>query len=105
MLDEYGLVSALSWYSAQYSRRTGLDIQVNGEPIEPRLPLDVEMALFRLAQEALNNVAKHAQASLVEITVESTDHTIRLTVRDDGNGFDLWLFQESLTDRQKDPLR
>ena len=88
VLDESGLVSALSWYSTQYSRRTGLDIQVNGEPIEPRLPLDVEMALFRLAQEALNNVAKHAQASLVEITVESTDHTIRLTVRDDGNGFD-----------------
>ncbi|MCU0485789.1 MAG: PAS domain S-box protein [Anaerolineales bacterium] len=88
VLDEYGLVSALSWYSAQYSRRTGLDIQVTGEPIEPRLPLDVEMALFRLAQEALNNVAKHAQASLVEITVESTDHSICLTVRDDGSGFD-----------------
>ncbi len=54
----------------------------------PRLDGRVESALFRIAQEALTNIAKHAQASQVTVTVETDDQTLRLIVADDGNGFD-----------------
>ena len=55
----------------------------------PRLPPVVEMALFRIAQEALTNVARHARASEVVVTLETIDTRARLTVADDGIGFNL----------------
>ncbi len=88
VLDDYGLVAALHWYGEQFARRTGIDIAVHGEELAPRLAPRVENALFRIAQEALTNVAKHAQASNVNITVETEDGTLRLVVADDGTGFD-----------------
>jgi len=88
MLDEYGLVSALHWYSSNFSQRTGINTKVTGNEFRPRLAQDVEMALFRLVQEALNNVAKHAQATKVEITVESVGENACLIIQDNGLGFD-----------------
>jgi len=72
VLDDYGLVAALHWYGEQFVRRTAR----------------VENALFRIAQEALTNVAKHAQATQVTMTVEMDSTTLRLVVADDGVGFD-----------------
>ena len=91
-LDEYGLISALQWYCEDYSQRTGIAARVIGDEFEPRLPANIEMVLFRLVQEALNNVAKHARASQVVIVAESTPDTACLKVEDDGRGFDLKTF-------------
>ncbi|GAH53336.1 unnamed protein product, partial [marine sediment metagenome] len=70
VLDEYGLVAALHWYGEQYARRTNIEVLVEGEEPVPRLAARVENALFRIAQEALTNVAKHAQAMQVTVAIE-----------------------------------
>jgi len=88
VLDDYGLMAVLRWYGSQFTARTGLGVTVQGEEPEPRLVSRVENALFRITQEALTNVAKHAQASGVTVTVEVDDGAVRLVVADDGIGFD-----------------
>jgi signal transduction histidine kinase len=88
VLDDYGLLSALHWYGEQFAARTNIATTVEGEEPPRRLPAHVESALFRIAQEALTNVAKHAQASAVTIRVEEHKGRVRLTVTDDGTGFD-----------------
>ncbi len=87
VLDDYGLCAALQWYARRFSRQTGLDARVYGREIEPRLRPEVETALFRIAQEAMTNAAKHARASRVDLTLEQEDGRVRLTVVDDGVGF------------------
>jgi len=88
VLDDYGLLSALRWYGGEFARRTGINVEVLGEEAAPRLTRWVELALFRIAQEALTNVAKHARASRVELTEEVINGTIRLIIADNGVGFD-----------------
>lgn len=89
LLDEYGLAAALRWSAEAYSRRTGIavDVHERGDTRGARDP-DVALALYRIAQEALNNVAKHARATRVGITLETGAATLRLSVADDGVGFD-----------------
>ena len=89
MLDDYGLVAAMRWYGAQLASRTNFVILVQGDEPTPRLPAPVELALFRIAQEALTNVARHAQASRVTVRLESDNGTVRLVVADDGLGFEI----------------
>ena len=88
VLEEYGLMAAIKWYSGDFTNRTGITTHVSGDKIDPRLPPRVEKILFRLVQEMLTNVAKHAQASRVLITVNSSKETFSVTVKDDGLGFD-----------------
>jgi len=88
VLDDYGLVAALHWYGERFAQRTGIAIGVEGEEPVPRLAARVENGLFRIAQEALTNVVKHAQATRVTVTVEVDSGTLRLVVADDGIGFD-----------------
>ncbi|MCO6010713.1 sensor histidine kinase [Actinoallomurus purpureus] len=87
-LDDARLPEAIAGMSERWSRASGLSIGVEttGEP-RPMLP-DVEVALFRVAQEALTNVAKHAGASRVGLTLSYLDDVVLLDVRDDGVGFD-----------------
>jgi len=61
---------------------------VEGEEFAPRLPLDTETALFRITQEALTNVTKHAKAKQVSIALKTIDKKVSLTIIDDGVGFD-----------------
>ena len=86
MLNDYGLLAALHWYAKQVARRTGLTVEVQGEQAFPRLPEEMELNLFRIAQEAVNNVAKHAEATHVMVTLTAEDRQIRLTVTDNGRG-------------------
>jgi signal transduction histidine kinase len=95
VLDDYGLVAALNWYGGQFRGRTGIAVALEGEEPNPRLATHVENALFRIAQEALTNAAKHAQAGQVTVTVEVKGDTLRLIVADDGIGFDLEQLTES----------
>jgi signal transduction histidine kinase len=86
MLNDYGLLAALRWYATQFAHRTGLAINVQSEQSFPRLPEEVEQNLFRIIQEAFNNVAKHAQATQVTVTLAAEDRQIRLAVSDNGRG-------------------
>ncbi len=88
VLDDYGLVAALRWYSHQFSSRIGLTITVEGQEPQPRLPSAVENNLFRITQEALTNVAKHARASDVAITLTTQNNIAYLIIADNGIGFD-----------------
>jgi signal transduction histidine kinase len=88
MLDDFGLVATLHWYGARFASRTGIAVTVQGEEPVPRLAAPVENALFRIVQEGLTNVAKHAQATQVTVTVAADDGGVRLVVADDGVGFD-----------------
>jgi two-component system sensor histidine kinase UhpB len=88
LLDELGLVPALRWYVGRQAERAGWEVQFRAEGVAARPSSDIEIACFRLAQEALTNVAKHADASKVEVRLEMNDRELTLIVRDDGKGFD-----------------
>jgi PAS domain S-box-containing protein len=88
MLEDYGLGSALEWYARQSSQRAGIDIKVDAEESNPQLAPEVENALFRIAQEAVTNAIKHAQASQAEITLRAASPLTRMEVKDNGIGFD-----------------
>ena len=87
VLDDYGLLSALRWYGAQFSSRTGIQVKVEGDENMERLGISVENALFRIAQEALTNVAKHAEASQATINLGAEDGYACLEISDNGKGF------------------
>ena len=90
VLDDYGLAAALNWYSGQFMKRNGIPtvLILKGEEWAHRLPLGTETAMFRIAQEALNNVAKHAKASQVTLVLENRDESVLLVITDNGGGFD-----------------
>jgi two-component system sensor histidine kinase UhpB len=88
VLDDYGLAAALRWYGEQFARRTGLAIQMDAREPEARAEPHIELALFRIAQEALTNVAKHARATRVHIELLEFAGAHRLVIADDGVGFD-----------------
>jgi PAS domain S-box-containing protein len=88
VLDDYGLLSALRWYAAEFSGKTGIGVDVQGEEVVPRLAAPVELALFRIVQEAMTNVAKHARATGVVLTEAEDNGTVRLVIADNGVGFD-----------------
>ena len=85
ILDDFGLDAGLRWLSDGFAARTGIDVKY-ASTLTGRLPDETETHLFRIAQEALTNVARHAGAKHVEISLDSTAGQIRLTVRDDGCG-------------------
>jgi two-component system sensor histidine kinase UhpB len=89
LLDEYGLGAALGWYANAFSQRTGVKVVIdNPEELGADLRPEAAIALFRIAQEALNNVAKHAQAKVVRMLIEMQEREIVLAIADDGRGFD-----------------
>src|SRR5216684_1718200 len=89
LLDEYGLGAALGWYAEEFSRRTGIAVVLrDGKDAAADLRPEAAVALFRIAQEALNNVAKHAGAKQVSVELACEAEEIVLRVADDGAGFD-----------------
>ncbi len=86
-LDELGLVPALREYLARCQREHGLVIEFTADEGE-RLPAPMETTLFRITQEALNNVVRHAQARRVEVALRRGEAHVTLRVADDGRGFD-----------------
>jgi two-component system sensor histidine kinase UhpB len=90
LLEEYGLAAALAWHAEEFSRRTGIKVSVDDEAAEAvrSLRLEAALALFRIAQEALNNVLKHAHAAAVRMEVILAGNDVVLSVQDDGAGFD-----------------
>ena len=88
LLDDYGLTVALEWHAQQLESRTGLRVAVEGGRLDPRPASEVEVALFRIAQEALTNVAKHAGASRATVALSSSAGRVTLVIEDDGRGID-----------------
>jgi len=86
LLDDYGLYAAIEWHARQLENRTGLRVAVEGAKLDPRPASEVEVALFRIAQEALTNVAKHAAASRAMVSISGSAGRVRLLVEDDGRG-------------------
>lgn len=86
MLDEMGLFTALETHFKNFGQRTGLQTSLQLPEDHPQLTRDAEINLFRIIQEALNNVEKHAEAAHVTIEIEATPRRLYVTIRDDGKG-------------------
>ncbi len=87
-LDDFGLVAALDRLAATYGEQIGLEIEIDSRVPAERLPQAVETTLYRVVQEALTNVVKHADASRVSILVVQTGSSVTAVIEDDGQGFD-----------------
>lgn len=86
-LDDLGLVAALQWYVQEFKKRYSIkvDFMIEGEPV--RLPSEYETVLFRITQEALTNIAKHAHASYVAVRLQTSPAQICVIIEDNGCGF------------------
>lgn len=87
VLDEFGLPAALEWLGEQFSRRSGIPVAFAGELELPDAPAPIATTAFRIVQEALTNVARHAEAKRVEVSLRHRSGDLELTIRDDGQGF------------------
>jgi signal transduction histidine kinase len=88
VLDDFGLTPALRWYADQFVKRMGVATTVIEQGPARRLPQTAEEAFFRIAQEALANVAKYARAEKATLTLDNSPRAKSLTIADDGCGFD-----------------
>jgi len=87
-LDDLGLLAALQRYGDELHAARGIDVRITGEQTA-RLPSDTETTLYRIIQEALTNVARHADAHVVTVSIERRNGAVRATIHDDGRGFDV----------------
>jgi len=87
MLDDFGLTSTLEWQAEDFTRRTGIRCQWRRKPDVVNLDRGEATALFRIFQEALTNVARHAGARLVQLTLDQDGDCVVLQIKDDGRGF------------------
>jgi signal transduction histidine kinase len=88
VLDDFGLVPALERLTQGFSEQTGIKVDLEASTITERLPVEVETAIFRIVQEALTNVVKHARAQRVSVLLTRADGRIKAVIEDDGTGFD-----------------
>lgn len=95
MLDDLGLTPTLKKYSDAFKEQTGLDVSVTVTGVERRLEPYLEVMIFRAVQELLGNAARHSQASLIKVQVDLGNDLIRVSVDDNGKGFDAETLKES----------
>ncbi|HEY2737458.1 MAG TPA: ATP-binding protein [Thermoanaerobaculia bacterium] len=88
MLDDLGLAAALSWLARTLEERTGLKVDLDLDPFDQRLDPDLETLVFRLVQESLTNVLRHAGVSEAQVAVRRAGDVLELRVADTGRGFD-----------------
>ncbi|MGI8908268.1 MAG: MASE1 domain-containing protein [Candidatus Sumerlaeaceae bacterium] len=88
MLDELGLVAALQWQARQFQERTGVETTFSSNVERLEVPADTSTAIFRIVQESLTNVAKHANATRVNVNLLEQDGFATICVRDNGTGFE-----------------
>jgi signal transduction histidine kinase len=94
ILDDLGLEPALRWFTAQQAALIGLQIRFHADPLEQRLNPVIETECFRVAQEALTNVVRHAGAKTVSVELRKETGKLHLRVHDDGIGFDVGAVRE-----------
>jgi signal transduction histidine kinase len=88
VLDDLGLLAAIRWYAERTLESRGLSVRCELEELQSRLPPELETVLFRICQECLTNVARHAQATAVLVQVGQDGDAVRVEIEDDGKGFD-----------------
>jgi two-component system, NarL family, sensor histidine kinase DevS len=88
VLDDFGLVPALERLTQGFAEHTGIAVDLEASTITERVPVEVETAIFRIVQEALTNVVKHARAQRVSVLVTRAGGRIKAVIEDDGTGFD-----------------
>jgi signal transduction histidine kinase len=89
VLDDYGILAALHWHADRFSAQTGIAVKVRGDEQTARdLPSHVQNTLFRIAQEALNNIAKHARATEASVNLLAQETAVQLIISDNGVGFE-----------------
>ncbi|MFA6233515.1 MAG: HAMP domain-containing protein [Bacteroidota bacterium] len=86
LLDDLGLVAAIEWQAEEFQRRTGIRCELQIDPSDLSMDADRSTAVFRIFQETLTNIARHAQARRVAITISADDTTFTLRVQDNGRG-------------------
>lgn len=91
MLDDLGLVPALKWQGREIARRAGLSVHVDAEDVGDPLPDIYRTCIYRIVQETLNNITKHASATSITIALKKIGGRLDLSIRDDGCGFDPFL--------------
>ena len=89
MLDDLGLIPALEWQAREVSRQTGLRVDVAAGGVSDELPEEFKTCIYRVVQEALHNVARHAAAGSVRIVAQQELRRLLLSIQDDGQGFDV----------------
>ena len=89
ILDDIGLQAALEWMADKLSAESGVDVNVQVDMESQELPRETQLTLFRIAQEALGNVKKHACATRVEIRLDTRGDRVRMAITDNGVGFDI----------------
>jgi signal transduction histidine kinase len=89
MLDDLGLIPTLHWYIKRCARRAGLKIELEAADLKDRLPAPIETTLYRVFQEALTNVIRHAQASEVHLRLRQRGASVSAQIEDNGCGFNL----------------
>ena len=97
LLDEAGLVPALDHHLKSLARRSGLTIEFDAAPGVASIPRELNTTVFRVVQEAVSNALRHARAATIRVTLRDEPDALRLTIEDDGVGFDL----EAVTQRIK----
>ncbi len=88
VLDDLGLLSAIRWYAERYLQPRGISVRCEFEKLERRLPPAFETALFRVCQEAMANIARHAEAETVLVQAREEGGALVVEIEDDGKGFD-----------------
>ncbi|MDD5094435.1 MAG: PAS domain-containing sensor histidine kinase [Dehalococcoidia bacterium] len=101
LLDDMGLAPTLRWLTANTLRSSGLKVEVCITGRERRLPDNVELSVFRIAQEAINNVHRHAKASVAKVSLDFGEEWITLSIRDNGCGFKVPARLTSLANKGK----
>ncbi len=89
MLDDLGLIPTVRWYVKRYAERSNFTVQCELTEFDRRLDPEIETALYRILQEALTNIARHAHATLVHLRVDQTPTEVTAYVEDNGVGFDV----------------
>ena len=87
MLDDLGLPATVEWYLKGFGRRHGVRIELLQDGVDERLAPETEAGIYRIVQEALTNVAKHAQATTCRVFLQRLTNTVLVTIEDDGVGF------------------
>ncbi len=88
ILDDLGLAPALEWRVDEFNKTDDIRASFSASGLDERLPRDMELVFYRIGQEALNNIGRHAGASSVQVTLTQNESDISLAVADDGRGFD-----------------
>jgi PAS domain S-box-containing protein len=97
LLDDLGLIAAMEWHAREFEKNTGIAVELALPAESLMLVPEIKTGLFRIFQESLTNIARHAQAGHINVSLQEKDNTLVLNIGDDGKGFDTALLNEKRT--------